>query len=224
MIPAVEFVPGGTVELRAMLEKLHEEIRAGPAELLMAIADNVFRQRALDAFDEASSIPLKQSTLERKNRGKSTASRYAKLDERNANGRRKVENRFAMLTGVSKGTTPFAGNGGGQGLRQALTATFEAGAQVPTALREIGLHVGSDEIQTSLRWGARGFIRYAGNHIYPGTSPRASPARLQNLDPKKHRAEYEESIGEEIGSWLGDRLSAAGAPAEWIQAATGGNW
>jgi hypothetical protein len=227
VIPAVEFVGGGTLELRALLERLHEEIRAGPRELLISIADNVFRERAVDAFEEAAGIPLEQATLERKQRGrgsKNDAARLARRDTRDARGRRTFLNEKAQFTGVAKSSIPLVGSGGGQGLKAALTAPFEAGAQVPTALREIGLHIGSDDVRMSLRWGARGFLRYAGNHIYPGSSPRASPARLQNLDPKKHRAEYEEGIGQEIGAWLGDRLSAAGAPAEWIQQATGGNW
>ena len=217
MIPSLEFVPGGTEELRGVLARLHEELEAGPADLLVRLSD-MWSDRAVEAFDEAASVPLEPATIQRKTRGsggeEGRLRRYAKAGK----GPRSKRKRLA---GIATSLKPLGESGLGQGLRGALTVPFEDREAVPTAMREFSVEVGSGMTVLVLRWGSRGAVDYSGDHVF-GTKHMV--ARLELLDPKKHRTELEEAHADVIGAWMGERLEAAGAPVDWIQAATGGRF
>lgn len=121
---------------------------------------------------------------------------------------------------MSTQTKPLAADGLGKGLFWALNATVDGAAAVPTAKRQITINfgVGTEMI---LRWGTQGFLGYSGDHIF-GT--KHMPARLQALNPKKNREAFEEGFADVVGEWLGSALERAGAPIDWIQAATGGRF
>lgn len=200
--------------LTTLLGELRAEMATAPDDLIESLSDSV-SELAEEAFDDAAAMPLDADTVARKRRSA----------KRIAGGNRKGKFRhtarsspifggeFAGLAGGS--TLALAGRKGRNSLFQALTARFAQRSS--TAVRDAFSEPGFGR----LLFGTGGQVDFSAFHVY-GT--RHMPARLSRLDPAANEDEYRERASDVIADWLGSKLENAGAPASWIQQATGGRW
>ena len=191
-------------KLEAMLADLRTEMATAPDDLMERLSDSI-SELAEEAFDDSKAFPLDADTVERQDRSR------ARLKATKS----KLRGRQTRASPVASGGLPFAGGVRRFSLRVALTAKFSERSDI--AVRDAVAEPGFGR----LIFGTGGAVDFSAFHVY-GT--RHMPARLSRLDPVANEDEYAERAGDVIGGWIGERLEAAGAPADWIQQATGGRW
>jgi hypothetical protein len=201
-------------KLEAMLADLRTEMATAPDDLMERLSDSI-SELAEEAFNDAGAFPLDADTIERKQRAQlriAKGPRRARF-KHDAKTSPLFGGRFAGVGGEQ--STALAGRKGRFSLFRALTAKFSERSDI--AVRDAFAEPGFGR----LLFGTGGAVDFSAFHVY-GT--RHMPARLSKLDPVANEDEYAERAGDVIGGWIGERLEAAGAPADWIQQATGGRW
>lgn len=205
---------------REMVEKLGQEVN-DDAGLRWQISDDVFSAIGAEAIDAARQIPLKPQTIERKQRAVKPKTKRRPRKKRRAD----------RMSHVSKlGTKPFDNNSF-TGAVAAVSSLLDDSLASPgrkvrehknaANARSGGLPVAHREIGNGIVWGSKRWVDYLHPHI-EGT--KSLPARLAMLQPARFAAEAEPRIKDMMGSWLGERLERAGAPAAWIQEITEGRF